>query len=121
MQTFGLLNKLKKVVKANINIMEKKYTEQDLRNAFKGGKSYGYDDMDALNENEWIEKYTEEEIIEEETVPITLGFIKLKCGWLNYCDVVTSANPYMLNEWDVSNNAIFDVKISDAKKLGLIY
>ena len=103
--------------------MKKLYTENDLREAFKAGRvkgtypSYLQGEMD---EDEWVEYYTKEPIIEEKTVPITLGMIKMTCGWSRYCDVVTSANPYMLNEWSVEDSEIFDVKITDAKELDLI-
>jgi len=103
--------------------MEKKYTEEDLRNAFRAGfvkgtyPSYFSGEPD---EEEWIEKYTKEPEEEEETVPITLGMIKLTCGWSEYCDVVKGANPYMLSEWSVDDTEIFNVKVSDAKELGFI-
>ncbi len=104
--------------------MEKTYTEQDLREAFRAGLSkgtYPSYSQGELDENEWIEMYTKEPIIvEEKTVPITLGMIKMTCGWSRYCDVVKGANPYMLKEWNVEDTEIFDVKISDAKELDLI-
>jgi len=98
---------------------EKLYTEEDLRNAFKAGRLYGYDDsMDALSEDEWVNAYNLIPIvIEEKTVPITLGCIKITCGWEKFCDV-TGGNHWMIAEWTVSDSEIFHVKISDAKKLG---
>lgn len=58
-------------------------------------------------------------IIDEKTLPITLGMIKATCGWSKFCDV-TDSNHYMLNEFSVSDNEIFHVKYSHAKELGLI-
>ena len=103
--------------------MIKLYTENDLREAFRAGRVKGiYPSymQGEMGEDEWIVYYTKEPIIEEKTVPITLGMIRMTCGWSRYCDVVKGANPYMLNEWTVEDCEIFNVKISDAKKLGLI-
>lgn len=73
------------------------------------------DDLD-----DWFENvYNKPKNIVEETIPITLGLIRNKCGWSDFCDV-TGANHYMLNEFTVSDREIFDVKISHAKILNLI-
>jgi hypothetical protein len=68
--------------------------------------------------DDWFEnKYNKPEI--EETIPVTLGIIRNKCGWNEYCDV-TGSNHYMLKEFTVSDREIFDVKVSHAKLLNLI-
>ena len=104
--------------------MENKYNENDLREAFKAGLlkgTYPSYIQGELDEDEWINDYCKkiEEVVEEETVPITLAQIKRTCGWSEFCDV-TGSNHYMLKEWTVDDRTIFDVKISQAKELGLI-
>ncbi len=65
-----------------------------------------------------ISDYLENIESKEEEVPVTLATIKNTCGWKKYCDI-TGANHYMLNEWDVSDREILNVKLSHAKLLGL--
>ncbi len=101
----------------------KTFTEEDLRNAFKAGRERGIHEgrdnyFDApFDEDEYISSLSK--IIEEETIPVTLGLIKATCGWMRFCDV-TGGNHYMLNEWSVEDSEIFKVKESHAKKLGFI-
>jgi len=73
-----------------------------------------YLDVSIANE---IQEYLDS-LQEEETIPITIATIKSTCGWSKYCDV-TGSNHYMLNEFSVSEREIRDVKISQARLLGL--
>lgn len=60
------------------------------------------------------------DLIDNEIIPITFGLIKAKCGWSEFCDV-TGGNHYAINEgWNPSDRDIIDVKMVHAKKLGLI-
>lgn len=97
-------------------------TIEDLRYAFRAGKELGshnsYFDK-PLDEDEYISEFLKPKPITEQTIPITLGFIKRKCGWSEYCEV-TGANEWMLREWSVQDNVIFNVKITHAEKLGFV-
>lgn len=57
--------------------------------------------------------------VDEEIIPVTLFTIKNVCGFSEFADV-TGTNPYMLNEFNVSDSEIFYVKKSHAIKLGLM-
>lgn len=60
------------------------------------------------------------DLIDNETIPITFGLIRAKCGWGEFCDV-TGGNHWAINEgWEPSDREIIDVKIKHAKELGLI-
>ena len=104
--------------------MEKIFTEEDLRNAYKAGVVTGSEYSDPhfyeLLENEWIDDYATHVQKQEEIVPVTFYTIKNKCGWSKYCDV-TGGNHYAINEgFNPDDREIFDVKISHARELGLI-
>lgn len=92
-----------------------------LLNKVIGNLDYENNDSEDLKDeiNILLNEVNEIEDEFEKTIPITLGFIKHKCGWSKFSDV-TGHNPYMLNDWCVNDNEIFDVKISHAEKLGLI-
>ena len=101
------------------------FTEEQLRKAYNGGYDNGHHfgcgnySPEPFDLEEFIDEIKNPKPVEEDTVPITLGQIKRKCGWSSYCDV-TGGNHYMLNEWNPSDREIFDVKVSHAKKLKLI-
>ncbi len=59
------------------------------------------------------------EPIKEDTIPVTYGMIKNSCGWSEFCDV-TGNNHYAVKEFGMSDREIFEVKMTDAKKLKLI-
>lgn len=106
--------------------MEKIFTEEDLRNAYRAGVvSTGSEETTdgffyKLLENEWIDEYTTSIQEQEETVPVTFYTIKNKCGWSKYCDV-TGGNHYAINEGcSPDDREVFDVKISHARELGSI-
>ena len=106
-----------------------KITKKDLKHAYNAGRLdeemvdiyYDKETQDGEWNNqfeEWYNKYFDIEI-EEETIPITLGTIRAKCGWAEYAKLANK-NLYMLNEHTVSDREIFDIKITIAKKLNLI-
>lgn len=100
----------------------KKYTEEDLRDAFKAGLTRGSHQsyFDApLDEDEYIESLKQEPQ-EEKTIPITYGLIKATCGWSKWCDI-TGGNHYAINEWgDYPANEVFYITEAQAKKLNFI-
>ena len=98
--------------------MNKTYNIEDLRQAFKAGVNHGTFNL-CPNEYEWIQQYTTDLIIEEKTIPVTLGFIRATCGWSKYCDI-TEGNHYMLNEWSVEDTEVFHITRSQAQTLGII-
>lgn len=101
------------------------FTEEQLRESYNGGYDNGNHNgvgnytPEPFDLEEFIDEIKNPKPEKEDTVPITLGLIKASCGWSKYCDV-TGSNHYMLNEWDVSDKEIFDVKVSHAKKLRLV-
>jgi hypothetical protein len=104
--------------------MKRDYSLEEMKSCFDAGMDLGrfvamnnYFDK-PLDFDEFIESINKVEV-EEDTIPITLGHIRNTCGWSRYCDI-TGSNHYMLKEFSVSDREIFDVKKSDAEKLGLI-
>lgn len=104
--------------------MEKLYTEEDLRKAYREGSVDSFegitDETAERLENDFINIFTKPVQEKEETVPVTFYAIKNKCGWSRYCDV-TGGNHYAINEgYDPDDREIFDIEISHARELGLI-
>lgn len=67
-----------------------------------------------------IENGMPKEEVEEETIPITYGFIRNTFGWPKFCDV-TGGNHYMVNEWGhPDDSTIYKITISQAKELGIM-
>lgn len=66
----------------------------------------------------WLDEYYNP-TIKEETIPITVGIIRKKCGWKKFCNV-TGANESKVNENPISDRVIVNVKLSHAKILKLI-
>jgi len=114
--------------------MEKLYTEEDLRDAFRAGQAFGADEMaesEGYNlennpnscENEWVKIFISQKlnkkIEEEEKFSFTLQYIKAKCGWDKFCDV-TGYNHYALNEFSISESELFSITKSHAIELGFL-
>lgn len=101
-----------------------KYTEEDLRKAFKNGVLRGMHDQagnyfDApLDEEEYIESLNPK--VEENEIPITYGFIKATCGWSRFAEQ-TDRNVYAISEFgDYQSNEVFYITESQAKQLKFI-
>lgn len=107
--------------------MENKYTEKDLRLAFKAGIERGaFLERDEyapfrkpLDEDDYIESLKPQPK-EEKEIPITYGLIKATCGWSEFCDV-TGGNHYAINEWgDFEDREVSYITESQAKQLNFI-
>lgn len=107
--------------------MEREELEKIIRDAFRAGEVRGAFDAhnnyfdSPLDENEYVEDFFNKDKINEEDekyTKITLGMIKATCGWSKFCDV-TGGNHYMLNEWTVDDDELFEVKYKHLKELGL--
>lgn len=104
----------------------KKYTEEDLRKAYKAGRLKGstenngyYSDI-HLDEDEYIESLKEVVIEESKEIPITYGLIKAKCGWSEFAEK-TNRNVYAVKEFgDYPLNEVFYITESQAKELKFI-
>ena len=102
----------------------KTYTEEDLRNAFRGGIARGkhiannnYFDA-PLDEDEYIDSL--KEVQEEEKIPFTYLHLVSVLGWETFCDL-TSTDLYARNEgFSFSDTEIFYITKSIAKEHGII-
>jgi len=102
-----------------------KYTEEDLRKAFKAGISQGrhlqagnYFDA-PLDEDEYIDSL-KEAVNEEDKISFTYSFLRRKLEWEKFCDL-TGTNFYARNEgFEFKDSEIYYITESKAKQLNLI-
>jgi hypothetical protein len=99
-----------------------KYTEQDLRKAFRAGTVCGshlsyYDTPE--NEDEYINSLNES-VVEEDKIPLTYCFLRRKIDWEQFCDL-TGVNYYAkANGYEIKNDEVFYITESKAKQFNLI-
>lgn len=100
----------------------KKYTEEDLREAYRAGRLSGVHNsyFDApLDEDEYIDSL-KEAVIEDEKISFTYSFLRRKIDWEEFCDL-TGVDYYAKREgYEIKDSEIFEISESKAKELGLI-
>lgn len=102
-----------------------RYTETDLRKAFRAGISQGMhlqagNYFDApLDEDEYIDSL-KEAVVEEDKISFTYSFLRRKLEWEKFCDL-TGTNYYARNEgYEINDTDIFYITESKAKQFNLI-
>jgi len=99
------------------------YSEQDLREAFRAGSSYGMNYVSWLSEvkdeDEYIESLNPKQV-DEEKISFTYSFLRRKLEWEDFCDL-TGINYYATrNGFEIKDNEIFEITESEAKEYDLI-
>lgn len=102
-----------------------KYTEEDLRKAFKAGSERGAFDhagnyFDApFDEDEYIESLNKS-VVEEDKISFTYSFLRRKLDWEQFCDL-TGTNEWAKNEGvEFKDTDIYYITESKAKQFNLI-
>jgi hypothetical protein len=102
-----------------------KYTEEDIRKAFRAGISQGMylqagNYFDApLDEDEYIDNL-KETVVEEDKISFTYSFLCRKMDWGEFCNL-TGIDYYARNNgWEIKDNEIFYITESKAKQFNLI-
>lgn len=101
-----------------------KYTEDDLRKAFRAGNHYGQlvahnPSTNADDENDYIESINKA-IVEEDKISFTYSFLRRKIDWEQFCEL-TGINYYAkANGYEVKDDEVFYITESKAKQFNLI-
>jgi hypothetical protein len=114
-RTFASIEAAIKQAQLDIDVKE---AISDFCDSISGGFKYSLLTSWVYKLDSWLDEYNNP-TIKEETIPITVGIIRKKCGWKKFCNV-TGVNDSKINEFSISDRVILDVKISHAKILKLI-
>ncbi len=103
----------------------KKYTEEDLRKAFRAGGYYS-DDVRTngnycteLDEDEFINGL-KESAVEEDKISFTYAFLRRKLDWEDFC-ILTGTSVYAKREgYEIKDSEMFYIAESKAKQFNLI-
>lgn len=101
-----------------------KYTEEDLRNAFRAGIQRGYFDgqnnyFDApFDEDEYIKSLNP--TIEEDKISFTYSFLRRKIDWEEFCDLTGIDYYAKANGFEIKDDDVFYIAESKAKQFNLI-
>ena len=103
-----------------------KYTEEDLREAFRAGEMRGafnqagnYFDA-PLDEGEYIESLSTVVKNEEEEILFSYGFLRRKLDWEDFCDLTGIDYYAKRNGFLIEYNDTFKILKSKAKEYNLI-
>jgi len=100
-----------------------KYTEEDLRKAFRAGNHYGQlvahnPSTNADNENEYINSLNESVV--EDKISFTYSFLRKKLDWGYFC-MLTGVSEWAKREgYEPKSDEIFYITESQAKQFNLI-
>lgn len=101
-----------------------KYTEEDLRLAFRAGYSNGIDNyvstgLSTKDEDEYIESLNIK-TVEEDKVCYSYSFLRRKLEWENFCDL-TGIDCYAIrNGFEIKDTDLFYITESKAKQFNLL-
>jgi hypothetical protein len=102
----------------------KKYTEEDLREAFRAGCERGafvqagnYFDA-PFDEDEYIESLNPKPT--EDKIGFTYSFLRRKLDWEEFCDLTGIDYYARANGYEIRDDEVFSIKESDTKRLNLI-
>lgn len=102
-----------------------KYTEEDLRKAFRAGSERGAFDhagnyFDApFDEDEYIESLNLS-VVEEDKISFTYSFLRRKLDWEQFCDLTGIDYYAKRNGYEIEDSEIFYITESKAKQFNLI-
>jgi len=99
--------------------MKRVYTKEDLRAAWIDGYSNAQlPDEDSIGFDECF-KSRHGQLDTDKKIQISYLQIRLCCGWETFCDVTDHLYRDLYTK-KITDHSVFDVLVSDAKKLGLI-
>lgn len=102
-----------------------KYTEEDLRKAFRAGHERGVFDgagnyFDApLDEDEYIESLNSQSV-DEDKISFSYSFLRRKLSWEEFCDLTGTDYYAIANGYEIKDTDLFDITESKAKEYDLL-
>jgi hypothetical protein len=101
-----------------------KYTEEDLRKAFRAGNHYGQlvahnPSTNADDENDYINSLSQK-VVEEDKISFTYSFLRRKIDWEEFCDLTGIDYYAKRNGYEIKDSEIFYIPESRAKQYDLI-
>jgi len=106
----------------------KKYTEEDLREAFRAGIVRGeFLERDEyapfhtpLDEDDYITNIFGEKRTEENKIPFTYSYLQIKLDWEKFCDLTGIDYYAKANGYQIEDTEIFYVTETKARKFNLL-
>lgn len=103
-----------------------KYTEEDLRKAFRAGIERGiFLEKDEyapfyipLDEDDYIEGLNT--VVEEDKISFTYSFLRRKIEWEQFCDLTGIDYYAIANGYQIKDDEVFYITESKAKQFNLI-